>query len=706
MSLKSGTICTYQVTPHFASPHKGITLAMQILAQESKNYFLRFIIVAAASAAASWFGFLLLPAGSSATLIWPPSAVGIAVLFLYGYELWPAIMLSILGTLLFRNLNLPLDIGISIADTFEAFLGAYFLRIYVEFNPMLARLRDSLGLLVACIAPTLVAAIVITSTSFMLGRTPLMALESMFAAVWIGHAVSALSFTPFLIRWLYRPLFYKTPNEVYEGVLIFGSVTICSYLLFWTSYGSLGSVSLVYIILLPLIWAALRSGPRGTTFALAIMSAIGTSGILYGHSPLSQGHNPQSVFLLQVLLGALDIIFLLFTSIVEERKEAVVMLQANVGQLEAAIEKIRMEDQAKTNFLAILAHELRNPLSPILSSVEIMKIDEGKVTDPALVDTIETHARTMSLLLDDLLDISRITQNKFELRREYLQLPALVKHSVTTVEPFLKTCGHTLDVSVPKEDLYLYGDPVRIEQILINLLNNSGKYTDPGGHISIACIREGRYAAIRVTDNGIGIAKDRLAGVFEAFGQQGRPTRQPGGLGIGLSLTRQLVELHGGTIEADSRGSGKGSTFTVRLPLNTETFTGPSEVARNIVNRLRGKSSEPQRILVVDDNAPAAKGLTSLLGKRGHLTEMALSGQEALDKILTFKPDVVILDIGLPDMSGYEVAEKIKNTPLRPKRLIALTGYGQDDDKAKSKEAGFDAHLIKPVSLAHVEDIL
>ncbi len=679
---------------------------MPTLPPGSRSYFARFIFIAAASVAAAEIGFWLLPAGSSAILVWPPSAIGLAALFLYGYDLWPAITVGIFGVFFLRNGNLPLDISITVADTIEALVGAYFLRQYVELNPMLSRLRDSMGLLVGCIAPTFLAAVMISGTSYLLGRIALIDLETMFVAIWIGHAVSSLSFSPFLIRWLYRPLFTKTKDELIEGGLIFGGIAAAAYFTFWTSHGAVGPVSLIYILLILLIWASMRTGPRGTTLGLTLVSSIAAGGIIFGHSSLSMTHNPQFDLTVQVLLGALDILFLLFASTVEERKEAVIGLETNVGQLEQAIAKIRSEDLAKTNFLAILAHELRNPLAPIVTSIELMKIDAHNKVDLALIDTIESHTHTISLLLDDLLDVSRITQNKFELRREQLLLSVAVQRSIESVKPFLQTRGHVLGVHLPKDELYLDADPVRFEQILVNLLNNAGKYTDPGGRITVECISEGRQVVIRVIDNGIGIAPEKLPGVFEPFGQRGAVLRAPGGLGIGLSLTKQLAELHGGVIEAYSRGLGHGSTFTVRLPLSTAT-AAPAASSLNFVNRFRVRATAtPKTILVVDDNVPAAKGLAELLKKSGHTVHTVFSGKKAIEEVLRLKPEAVLLDIGLPDMSGYDVAAAIRKMGAGPIRLIALTGYGQDEDKSKSAEAGFDAHLTKPVSLADVEAVL
>jgi len=331
------------------------------------------------------------------------------------------------------------------------------------------------------------------------------------------------------------------------------------------------------------------------------------------------------------------------------------------------------------------------------------------ITEPAQkesLEIIESHTRTISLLLDDLLDISRITQNKLELRRERVSLQYAVNRSVESVGRFLKSQRHTVEVFLPNEEIFLDGDPVRIEQILVNLLNNAGKYTDPDGKITVSAVPVGKFASITVKDTGIGIAPEKLAGVFEPFGQQGGIMRQPGGLGVGLSLSKRIAEMHGGLIEARSAGLGYGSSFTVFLPLSSgEAKPG---LTRTFVNRLRGSTgaADKKTILIVDDNVPAAKGLASLLSRRGHTTLLAHSGQEALEKARDTKPDCIVLDIGLPDMDGFAVAEKIRAEFSPVPKLVALTGYGQEEDKQKTRAAGFDAHLIKPVTVSDVEAAL
>ena len=686
-------------------------MAQGILSKDAQLYIARFISLALASVAGALFGFVLLPHGAVAALVWPSSAIGMAALFLFGYDLWPAILLTIAAVLFVRNGNLPLDVTVALGDTLEALLGAYILKRYVRFNPLINTLGNGLGIIAASIIPTLISGGIVTFATYYFGDTNLADIQTTWATLWIGHAVTCLSFAPFLIRWLYRPFFTKTWKEILEGIVIFSSISGISYLLFWTTYNSVGSISLIYILILPLLWAAIRSGPRGTTLALALLSLISTTGVVYGHGPLSVVHNPQTIFLLQVLLGVLDIIFILIAAIIEERKDITNSLAASVAQLESAIEKIRLDDQAKTNFLAILAHELRNPLAPIFSSVELLKlkVEKSAAEQTELIGTIESHTRMISLLLDDLLDITRITHNKFELRREPVTMQRVLASSVNTVKTFITARKHTLKLDIPQGEIWLNADPVRLEQIFINLLNNAAKYTDEGGTITLACKVQGGYAVVSVADNGIGMAADKMGGIFELFGQIRDLRRGSGGLGVGLSLTKRLVELHGGTVEASSSGLGLGSEFTTRLPLmNTQT---PALKRPGIIAALTRKKDFTQtlgvRILIVDDNEPAAKGLGKLLKHAGYEVMLAYNGKEALATMEAYAPSAVILDIGLPDMDGYEVGQKMREQAGQTSlRLIALTGYGQEEHRAKTHGAGFDAHLVKPVSIADVENAL
>lgn len=355
------------------------------------------------------------------------------------------------------------------------------------------------------------------------------------------------------------------------------------------------------------------------------------------------------------------------------------------------------QNRLKDEFLAMLAHELRTPLAPIRSSIHILQqhFQEDPLVDQVL-DISERQIAHMSRLLDDLLDMARLTQGKIQLRRELVHLQAVLDRAIESSRHFIDSRGHTLQTEMTAEPIYLYADPARLEQIFRNLLNNAAKYTDFGGHIRIATESTADEVTIRVSDNGIGISATLLPHVFDLFTQADRSIdRSQGGLGIGLTLVKNLVTMHAGQIDAASEGEGKGSTFTVRLP-RVQTNARPEAVREAPPKNL---SKAGVRILVVDDNHDAAKTLTLLLRTVGHEVTTAYAADEALTLAAQNRYDVFLLDIGLPSMDGYELARTLRDKlKLTDALLVAVTGYGQADDHRKSSEAGFDLHLVKPIN--------
>jgi PAS domain S-box-containing protein len=364
-------------------------------------------------------------------------------------------------------------------------------------------------------------------------------------------------------------------------------------------------------------------------------------------------------------------------------------------------------DRRKDEFLAMLAHELRNPLAPIRNAVQVLRLRAAQ--DPAVRQAstiIERQVRNLVRLVDDLLDMSRVSRGKMELRKERVDLAAVVNWAVETARPLITKRRHQLTVTVPPQPLGLDADPVRLGQILSNLLNNAAKYTDPGGHIWVTARREGDKAVVSVRDTGIGIAPEMRARIFDLFMQaEPSPDRTQGGLGIGLSLVRRLVEVLGGTITVESEGPGCGSEFTVRFPL---AAPAPAPAPRETAPApAKAVPTPPRRVLVVDDNRDGAESLAMLLGVWGHEVELAGDGAEALSAVKNRRPDVVLLDIGLPGMDGYQVAQRLRREPgMADTLLVALTGYGQDEDRRRSREAGFDDHLVKPVDPDRLEQLL
>jgi signal transduction histidine kinase len=378
------------------------------------------------------------------------------------------------------------------------------------------------------------------------------------------------------------------------------------------------------------------------------------------------------------------------------------------NRLDAAL---READRRKDEFLAVLAHELRNPLAPILNAVSVLR---AQVRAPGELeycrDVIERQVQHLARLVDDVLDVARFTQGKFEMRPEAVDLQTIVARAVEASRPFLDAASQSLTVSLPDEAVALSADAVRMVQVLSNLLHNAAKYGGTGGKVSVAAeVRTAddgasREVEIRVTDGGIGIAPDVLPHVFEPFVQADRSiARAKGGLGIGLTLVKRIVELHGGTVEARSEGLGRGSEFVVRIPVRASTLPADAEERPDADGRPRRK----RRVLVVDDNGPSADSMSILLRKMGHEVATAYDGEDAVETARTFRPDLALLDIGLPVIDGYEVARRIRRQPGGESvALVALTGWGLEEDRRRSREAGFDRHVVKPVDRATLERVL
>ncbi len=366
-------------------------------------------------------------------------------------------------------------------------------------------------------------------------------------------------------------------------------------------------------------------------------------------------------------------------------------------ELRRRAEELVAADRRKDQFLAMLAHELRNPLAPIRNSVELMRQAEN--LDPSFQasrEMVERQVKHLARLVDDLLDVSRITHGNIRLRKETLDLGTILERAVDSNRPLIEARNHTLTVQLPPEPVRMEADPTRLEQIFSNLLNNAAKYTMPGGRILLAADLEGDEAVVRVRDTGIGVPPDVLGRVFEPFVQSdGSLARSEGGLGIGLTLVRSLVEMHGGHVEAHSPGLGQGSEFTVRLPARAAI---PSEWpgAEPEVEPLA--AGRGVRVLVVEDNVDAAESLAALLRLWHHDVQVVHDGLEAIEAARRQQPEVVLLDIGLPGLDGYQVARKLRDeVRLDNALLIAMTGYGQPEDRRRSREAGIQHHFVKPV---------
>jgi signal transduction histidine kinase/ActR/RegA family two-component response regulator len=380
-----------------------------------------------------------------------------------------------------------------------------------------------------------------------------------------------------------------------------------------------------------------------------------------------------------------------------------------VQRAAVAIENTRLyqalkdADRRKDEFLATLAHELRNPLAPLRNGLQVMRLagSNGEIADQVRT-MMERQLSQMVHLIDDLLDLSRISRGKIELRKERVELAKIVQQAVETSRPAIEAAGHEFLIDMPTSPIYVDADVTRMAQVVSNLLNNAAKYTESGGRIRLSVQRQGTEAVVSVRDTGVGIPAHMLPHVWEIFTQIDRNLeRSQGGLGIGLSIVKRLVEMHGGSVMAKSDGHGMGSEFDVRLPVVLSVVQPQSTEAELL------PSSSRRRVLVVDDNKDAAVSLAMMLKLMGNEAKTAHDGLEALDVAAVYRPDLILLDIGMPKMNGYDTARQIRQHLWgKGVVLVALTGWGQDEDRRKSQDAGFDSHMTKPIEPAALEELL
>jgi PAS domain S-box-containing protein len=367
----------------------------------------------------------------------------------------------------------------------------------------------------------------------------------------------------------------------------------------------------------------------------------------------------------------------------------------------AALESATQANRVKDEFLAILGHELRNPLAPIVTALELMRL-RGAAPSKEL-DVIDRQVQHLLRLVDDLLDISRIAQGKLLLKKERVELGDVVRRAIEMTSPLLEQRRHQVTVEMASAGLQVDADVVRLAQAVTNLVTNAAKYTSEGGHLSIRAHRENEQVVLAVTDDGVGLSPELLPHVFDLFVQAPRTAdRASGGLGVGLTLVRSLVQLHGGVVSAHSEGVGRGSTFVVRLPAADTNTRAPAPPMRAPTE---GPSAR-KRVLVVDDNVDAAMLLGEVLESLGHQVRLAHDGPQALAALVHFTPDLAILDLGLPVMDGYELASRMRERLGSSCRLVALTGYGQERDRAASRAAGFDEHIVKPIDFDQVRRLV
>lgn len=673
-------------------------------------YAIQFVGVFCAYYFAARWSLSISAINTFAAPLWPPTGIALAALYFGGSRLAPAVALAAFAVNYMTGAPALAALGIALGNSLEAIVGLYLLRSF-RFRPFFEHLGDSFSLIAVALSAPFTSAITGPVALVAAGALSTHELPITSITWWIGDALGVLLVAPFILKWFARPAFgaRRTILQWTETLLFFIALTFVSIIVFWQPIPALNDLSWPYLVFVPLTWGALRVGPRFVTSAIVLVAAIATTGTVMGVGPFSGTVGVNDLFFLQLFLGTVAMIFLLFSATVEERKRAAQELEKHVVDLSESVEEISEADRAKNEFIAILSHELRNPLAPVLSSLELLRLNIAKM--PEFKDTIDTmhdQIGRITRLLDDLLDITRISRKKFDLQITRTNLQDVLAHSFTMVQEEIRKRGHTFTSHLPETPIWVEGDSLRLEQVFVNLLNNAAKYTDAGGSIRLSAIERGKEAEIRIHDTGIGISPEMLRVIFEPFRQAHAAGRGSAGLGIGLSLAKRFIELHGGSIDVESGGLGKGSEFSVRLPIAKTPLLGEGAPVKekSPVHAWNLPKKKERAVLIVDDNVQAAEGIAKLLNHAGHVARIAHDGISALHTLASFHPEIIFLDIGLPDGSGYELAQKIRQYLSPQPIIVALTGYGQEDDRQRAHEEGFDAHLTKPVSIADLEKVM
>jgi signal transduction histidine kinase/CheY-like chemotaxis protein len=643
-------------------------------------------------------------------VIFPAAGIALAGLALEGLVLWPFVFLASLAGYLLNGSSLTTLAIMPIAHTLQAAIGAVLLR-RASIDPLFRKTRDMLVFLAITALVSLIVPLFGSLARYLNSEIYGVEPSSVtFGSWYIAMAFSILMFAPFVIRWFAKPRFTRTGLHIFEILASFSFLTLIGYFLFFSIEPEVAGISLIYFLLVPLFWIALRLRPRFLTLAFLILATLGISGAFFGPFGLSGEALGVRLYQTELFLVILAVIFYILVAVEEERRVTTSLMQSQVGTLENALSQLKDQDRAKTEFIAMLAHELRNPLAPIMSAVEFLKLKGSP--DPeklATFEMMEDRMKTVKRLLDDLLDVSRLSEKKLSVTKELLDLRGPARRAAQSVEAYYRERHQSLSLTLPDTPVYIEGDPVRLEQIVANLLVNASKYSNSRDKVTLTIEEHEAVVELRVVDRGIGIDPSAQKHIFEPFRQAADDERSKRGVGIGLALVKTLVELHGGGVRVKSEGRGRGSEFTVMLPRASEERVAvyrakEKEVAAPDVVSPRILPSRAT-VLIVDDNDAAAAGIGRLLELSGHAVEYAYDGGQAIEKAARHPYAVILLDIGLPDMDGFSAARAIRAGGFSGS-LVALTGYSLDEAKQKAVEAGIDHYLIKPVGLADLKTVL
>jgi signal transduction histidine kinase/CheY-like chemotaxis protein len=643
------------------------------------------LAVAVLYIACAKLGLALAFRAAQVTAVWPPTGFALAAVLRLGWRSVPGILLGAFVANATADEPLWVAAGVALGNTLEAITGALLLW-HFGFDGRLARVRDVIALLGALAVCPLVSATIGVASLGAGHVQPLSSLPGLWWLWWLGDALGGLIVAPLLLAWTAGERIPARRGALLELAVLMGGLAAASTIVF-TRMPQLRAME--YVVFPFLIWAGLRTGPAGSATAVVTTNAIAVWGTHIGRGPFAGAGAEQGLVPLQIFMAIAATTGLL--------------LGAAISELRLRARELAEADRRKDEFLAMLGHELRNPLAPILHAVDLLGDEDDKVSEQAR-DAIRRQSQHLARLVDDLLDVSRISRGTVQLERRPVTLAELVANALDTWRHLIEKRRQQLSVDIPSRPIWLDVDPTRFTQVIANLVHNATKFTSVGGRISITGSEEDGSVVLRVRDNGEGMSAELQSRAFELF-VQGPPSldRPHGGLGLGLTLVRRLVELHGGTVEVSSEGFGKGSEFTVRMPL----AEAPGQAVPAAIEPSRPAQARSRRVLIVEDNPDAREILKHVLVRAGHEVRTAEDGPQALAEAENFLPEVVLLDIGLPGMDGYALARRLRAMPQSSgAMLVAVTGYGQAEDRALSREAGFDHHLLKPVDRATLLELL
>jgi len=619
----------------------------------------------------------------SASAVWLPTGVAIAAFLLYGLRLVPAVFV---GAFLVNETtagSIPSSLGVALGNTLEGIVAVTLVERFAGGREAFATAPGILKFagLAALLSTTVSATIGVASLSLG-GFVPAGNTTEVWFTWWLGDAAGAVLVTPLIVLWSLDRSSEASKPKTQEAALLFLAITAIGAAVFF--HPALAEYPMAFLCLPPLVIAALRFAPRETATAVALLAVIATAATATGRGPFLLATANESLLVLQAFLALIALTALPMSALTVERRASLERERAARAEADAAL-------RTKDEFIAILSHELRNPLAAISTAAAVLDSGKASQSDIApLVASIRRQVHHLGRLMEDLLDIGRIASNKLSLHKEPLAFGRAVR---SCVEALVATRGLAADrIQLDLQPVWIEADPMRVTQIVENLIGNALKYTPVGRRIHVRLRAVDGVAELQVRDEGFGIPPELLRKVFEPFtqAQQGL-ARSAGGLGLGLTLVRRLTELHGGTIEARSDGIDRGSTFTLRFRrLPTPDVIRLETEDHSPANRTR-------RLLIVEDNPDARFALRALLETFGHEVHEANDGEAGVAAARAVRPDVVLIDVGLPRLDGYEVARRVK-AEMGGIRLVALTGYGQSEDVQRARDAGFDCHLVKPAS--------